>query len=306
MKKIYLPFMIMALATSCQKENVINRSDAKMQKDILITTNLNSYSRAGIADTDLQNFVLSIDQEGEELDYSNVFVSKQSDDSWKPYESSEDGALEKSMKWYNMDSPTNVIAVYRNNEKTLNTNGDITGYIPAIQKEETSRTTEILYFNDKVTPGKEGVINVKFTHLFSKIEVTPDLSSMTDAELTNVYIYQTYNNYTFTPNEGSLQINKDKGTTRITPYLAEGSSKYEAIVLPQEMKNAFVSVVFTLPNPNNQANRITYKQTAVFPEGFELESGMKYSINLPVADPTEPSTRAAINNMNIQEKEWCL
>lgn len=309
MKKIYLPVMILALATSCQKDNITNSSDAMAQKDILITTNLDSYSRAGIADTDLQNFVLSIDQEGEELDYSNVFVSKQSDDSWKPYESGEEGASEKTMKWYNMDSPTDVIAVYRNNEKNLKADGNIVGFIPAIQREETSKTTEILYFNNKVTPGKEGVINVKFTHLFSKIEVTPDLSSMTDAVLTNVYIYQTYNNYIFTPNDGSILINKDKGTTRITPYLVESSSKYEAILLPQEMKNAFISVVFTLPNPNNQANRITYKQTAVFPEGFELKSGMNYSITLPVDDPTAPATptsRAGSNHMNIVEKEWCL
>lgn len=301
MKYIYSSTLLLALFASCQNDNDITYTEAKLQKEIYITTNLDSRSRADITDTDLQNFMLSVDQEGEELDYTNVFVKKDDTDaSWKTLESGEENAEEKKMLWYNLNSASNIIAVYKNNDANITIENGITGKISTEQSTETIKQDEILYYANSVTPGESGKLDIRFKHLFSKIGITPNISSIAGATIKNVYIHQVYNTYSFNPSNGELQvITEGQGLVKITPFKEKDSSVYEAILLPQAMNNAFIYIEF-------EQNGEVHKYAATFPEGFNMESGIKYTINLPVNSSSTFASRAAKKYIKITEEEWDL
>lgn len=305
MKKIFLAAAIITLATSCQKDYKLMSESSRIYDEINIQTNLDFLSRAEISDSDLENFSLSVNQEGEEKDY-NVLVKKDENETWKSYKSN-DATTEETMLWHNINSPVEIIAVYKNNLTDITVNGEISGYLPEEQDVNTINEHEILYCSENVHAGDNGTLNVMFKHLFSKIQINPDFGNMTEeVELQSISIYQVYNKYVFSPNTGTIELDIDYGTKKISPFIVEGTQTYEALILPQDMKNSFISVVFKLPNQNNPANKIEYKQTAKFPTDFKLESGTKYIIDLTVEDPRNTVSRSTRKNMEIKTEEWSL
>ena len=266
-----------------------NDEDALLPNDSLKDTPINVdvlvsgiNTRAGYdADNLPKMFYLSIDQNGENYDYTNV-VMKYEGGSWVAYESAAENAAKKQLLWEG--SEVNVIVT----AATFPLPEASTSYALSVQTDQSTAeavkaSDHLCYYSNAVTPSIGG-ISLGLDHIMSKITVKLTLGTEYKASATNpitsVSAFGASTGATYSPGAGkpwSKQSNVSK--ISLFPSVAYDTSNrtatYEAILVPQTIAaNAFGIEI--------RIGEKTYEWTSA--AAFTLKGGTNHILEMTVGN----------------------
>ena len=195
-------------------------------------------------------FYLSIDQAGDNYDYTNV-VMKYEGSKWVAYESADESAVQKQLLWEGSEGNVTVTAA----TFSLETSPSYSLSASADQSSDAKlkSSDHLCYYSNKVQPSASG-ISISFDHIMSKLEIAlklrDEFEGLTDP-ITSVMLSGTSLTATYAP------ANADKWSDYSTadevintcPLLAYDKNArkatYEVILLPQTVAaNTFCVTIF--------------------------------------------------------------
>ena len=255
MRKIQI-FAMVALATifaGCSNNDDEVMKPKESLKDTPINVNVlltDIQTRAGYDNTNQPTkFYLSIDQAGENYDYTNV-VMKYDGSKWVAYESADESAVQKQLLWEGSTGNVTVTAA----TFSLETSPSYSLSASADQSSDAKlKLSDHLYYSNNVEPSASG-ISISFDHIMSKLEIAltlrDEFEGLTDP-ITSVMLSGTSLTATYAP------ANADKWSDYSTadevintcPLLAYDknarTATYEVILLPQTVAaNTFCVTIF--------------------------------------------------------------
>ena len=256
MRKIQI-FAMVALATifaGCSNNDDEVMKPKESLKDTPINVNVlltDIQTRAGYDNNNQPTlFYLSIDQAGENYDYTNV-VMKYDGSKWVAYESADESAVQKQMLWEGSEGDVTVTAA----TFSLETSPSYSLSASADQSSDAKlkSSDHLCYYSNKVQPSASG-ISISFDHIMSKLEITltlrDEFEGLTDP-ITSVMLSGTSLTATYAP------ANADKWSDYSTadeviktcPLVAYDTdartATYEVILLPQTVAaNTFCVTIF--------------------------------------------------------------
>ena len=244
MRKIQI-FAMVALATifaGCSNNDDEVMKPKESLKDTPINVNVlltDIQTRAGYDNTNQPTlFYLSIDQAGENYDYTNV-VMKYDGSKWVAYESADESAVQKQMLWEGSEDNVTITAA----TFSLETPPSYSLSASADQSSDAKlkSSDHLCYYSNKVQPSASG-ISISFDHIMSKLEIAltlrDEFEGLTDP-ITSVMLSGTSLTATYAP------ANADKWSDYSTadeviktcPLVAYDTdartATYEVILLPQ-------------------------------------------------------------------------
>ena len=244
MRKIQI-FAMVALATifaGCSNNDDEVMKPKESLKDTPINVNVlltDIQTRAGYDNTNQPTlFYLSIDQAGDNYDYTNV-VMKYDGSKWVAYESADESAVQKQMLWEGSEGDVTVTAA----TFSLATSPSYSLSASADQSSDAKlkSSDHLCYYSNKVEPSASG-ISISFDHIMSKLEIAltlrDEFEGLTDP-ITSVMLSGTSLTATYAP------ANADKWSDYSTadeviktcPLVAYDTdartATYEVILLPQ-------------------------------------------------------------------------
>lgn len=284
MRKIQI-FAMVALATifaGCSNNDDEVMKPKESLKDTPINVNVlltDIQTRAGYDNTNQPTlFYLSIDQAGDNYDYTNV-VMKYEEDKWVAYESADENAAKKQLLWEGSEGNVTVTAA----TFSLETSPSYSLSASADQSSDAKlkSSDHLCYYSNKVEPSASG-ISISFDHIMSKLEIAltlrDEFEGLTDP-ITSVMLSGTSLTATYAP------ANADKWSDYSTadevintcPLLAYDknarTATYEVILLPQTVAaNTFCVTIFIGDK--------SYEWTSA--EAVTLASSNKYTLALTV------------------------
>ena len=222
--------------------------DTPIDVNVLLT---DIQTRAGYDNTNQPTlFYLSIDQAGENYDYTNV-VMKYDGSKWVAYESADESAVQKQMLWEGSEGDVTVTAA----TFSLATSPSYSLSASADQSSDAKlkSSDHLCYYSNKVEPSASG-ISISFDHIMSKLEIAltlrDEFEGLTDP-ITSVMLSGTSLTATYAP------ANADKWSDYSTadeviktcPLVAYDTdartATYEVILLPQTVAaNTFCVTIF--------------------------------------------------------------
>ena len=222
--------------------------DTPINVNVLLT---DIQTRAGYDNTNQPTlFYLSIDQVGENYDYTNV-VMKYDGSKWVAYESADESAVQKQMLWEGSTGNVTVTAA----TFSLETSPSYSLSASADQSSDAKlkSSDHLCYYSNKVEPSASG-ISISFDHIMSKLEIAltlrDEFEGLTDP-ITSVMLSGTSLTATYAP------ANADKWSDYSTadeviktcPLVAYDTdartATYEVILLPQTVAaNTFCVTIF--------------------------------------------------------------
>lgn len=222
--------------------------DTPIDVNVLLT---DIQTRAGYDNTNQPTlFYLSIDQAGENYDYTNV-VMKYEGSKWVAYESADESAVQKQMLWEGSEGDVTVTAA----TFSLATSPSYSLSASADQSSDAKlkSSDHLCYYSNKVQPSASG-ISISFDHIMSKLEIAltlrDEFEGLTDP-ITSVMLSGTSLTATYAP------ANADKWSDYSTadeviktcPLVAYDTdartATYEVILLPQTVAaNTFCVTIF--------------------------------------------------------------
>ena len=222
--------------------------DTPIDVNVLLT---DIQTRAGYDNTNQPTlFYLSIDQAGENYDYTNV-VMKYDGSKWVAYESADESAVQKQMLWEGSTGNVTVTAA----TFSLETSPSYSLSASADQSSDAKlkSSDHLCYYSNKVEPSASG-ISISFDHIMSKLEIAltlrDEFEGLTDP-ITSVMLSGTSLTATYAP------ANADKWSDYSTadeviktcPLVAYDTdartATYEVILLPQTVAaNTFCVTIF--------------------------------------------------------------
>ena len=222
--------------------------DTPIDVNVLLT---DIQTRAGYDNTNQPTlFYLSIDQAGENYDYTNV-VMKYDGSKWVAYESADESAVQKQMLWEGSEGDVTVTAA----TFSLATSPSYSLSASADQSSDAKLklSDHLCYYSNKVQPSASG-ISISFDHIMSKLEIAltlrDEFEGLTDP-ITSVMLSGTSLTATYAP------ANADKWSDYSTadeviktcPLVAYDTdartATYEVILLPQTVAaNTFCVTIF--------------------------------------------------------------
>lgn len=222
--------------------------DTPIDVNVLLT---DIQTRAGYDNTNQPTlFYLSIDQAGDNYDYTNV-VMKYDGSKWVAYESADESAVQKQMLWEGSEGDVTVTAA----TFSLATSPSYSLSASADQSSDAKLklSDHLCYYSNKVQPSASG-ISISFDHIMSKLEIAltlrDEFEGLTDP-ITSVMLSGTSLTATYAP------ANADKWSDYSTadevintcPLLAYDKNArkatYEVILLPQTVAaNTFCVTIF--------------------------------------------------------------
>lgn len=222
--------------------------DTPINVNVLLT---DIQTRAGYDNTNQPTlFYLSIDQAGENYDYTNV-VMKYEGSKWVAYESADESAVQKQMLWEGSTGNVTVTAA----TFSLETSPSYSLSASADQSSDAKlkSSDHLCYYSNKVEPSASG-ISISFDHIMSKLEIAlklrDEFEGLTDP-ITSVMLSGTSLTATYAP------ANADKWSDYSTadeviktcPLVAYDTdartATYEVILLPQTVAaNTFCVTIF--------------------------------------------------------------
>ena len=222
--------------------------DTPINVNVLLT---DIQTRAGYDNTNQPTlFYLSIDQAGENYDYTNV-VMKYDGSKWVAYESADESAVQKQMLWEGSEGNVTVTAA----TFSLATSPSYSLSASADQSSDAKlkSSDHLCYYSNKVEPSASG-ISISFDHIMSKLEIAltlrDEFEGLTDP-ITSVMLSGTSLTATYAP------ANADKWSDYSTadeviktcPLVAYDTdartATYEVILLPQTVAaNTFCVTIF--------------------------------------------------------------
>ena len=284
MRKIQI-FAMVALAAifaGCSNNDDEVMKPKESLKDTPIDVNVlltDIQTRAGYDNTNQPTlFYLSIDQAGENYDYTNV-VMKYVNGSWVAYESDAEDSAQKLLLWEGSTGNVTVTAA----TFSLETSPSYSLSASADQSSDAKlkSSDHLCYYSNEVEPSASG-ISISFDHIMSKLEIAltlrDEFEGLTDP-ITSVMLSGTSLTATYAP------ANADKWSDYSTadevintcPLLAYDknarTATYEVILLPQTVAaNTFCVTIFIGDK--------SYEWTSA--EAVTLASSNKYTLALTV------------------------
>lgn len=256
MRKIQILAMaaLAAIFAGCSNNDDEVMKPKESLKDTPINVNVlltDIQTRAGYDNTNQPTlFYLSIDQAGENYDYTNV-VMKYDGSKWVAYESADESAVQKQMLWEGSTGNVTVTAA----TFSLETSPSYSLSASADQSSDAKlkSSDHLCYYSNKVEPSASG-ISISFDHIMSKLEIAlklrDEFEGLTDP-ITSVMLSGTSLTATYAP------ANADKWSDYSTadevintcPLLAYDknarTATYEVILLPQTVAaNTFCVTIF--------------------------------------------------------------
>ena len=244
MRKIQILAMaaLAAIFAGCSNNDDEVMKPKESLKDTPINVNVlltDIQTRAGYDNTNQPTlFYLSIDQAGENYDYTNV-VMKYDGSKWVAYESADESAVQKQMLWEGSEGDVTVTAA----TFSLATSPSYSLSASADQSSDAKlkSSDHLYYYSNEVEPSASG-ISISFDHIMSKLEIAltlrDEFEGLTDP-ITSVMLSGTSLTATYAP------ANADKWSDYSTadeviktcPLVAYDTdartATYEVILLPQ-------------------------------------------------------------------------
>ena len=256
MRKIQILAMaaLAAIFAGCSNNDDEVMKPKESLKDTPINVNVlltDIQTRAGYDNTNQPTlFYLSIDQAGDNYDYTNV-VMKYEGSKWVAYESADESAVQKQLLWEGSEGNVTVTAA----TFSLATSPSYSLSASADQSSDAKLklSDHLCYYSNKVQPSASG-ISISFDHIMSKLEIAltlrDEFEGLTDP-ITSVMLSGTSLTATYAP------ANADKWSDYSTadevintcPLLAYDknarTATYEVILLPQTVAaNTFCVTIF--------------------------------------------------------------
>ena len=256
MRKIQILAMaaLAAIFAGCSNNDDEVMKPKESLKDTPINVNVlltDIQTRAGYDNTNQPTlFYLSIDQAGDNYDYTNV-VMKYDGSKWVAYESADESAVQKQMLWEGSEGDVTVTAA----TFSLATSPSYSLSASADQSSDAKlkSSDHLCYYSNKVEPSASG-ISISFDHIMSKLEIAltlrDEFEGLTDP-ITSVMLSGTSLTATYAP------ANADKWSDYSTadeviktcPLVAYDTdartATYEVILLPQTVAaNTFCVTIF--------------------------------------------------------------
>ena len=244
MRKIQILAMVAlaAIFAGCSNNDDEVMKPKESLKDTPINVNVlltDIQTRAGYDNTNQPTlFYLSIDQAGDNYDYTNV-VMKYDGSKWVAYESADESAVQKQMLWEGSEGDVTVTAA----TFSLATSPSYSLSASADQSSDAKlkSSDHLYYYSNEVEPSASG-ISISFDHIMSKLEIAltlrDEFEGLTDP-ITSVMLSGTSLTATYAP------ANADKWSDYSTadeviktcPLVAYDTdartATYEVILLPQ-------------------------------------------------------------------------
>lgn len=266
-----------------------NDEDALLPNDSLKDTPINVdvlvsgiNTRAGYDNTSQPTmFYLSIDQNGENYDYTNV-VMKHEGGSWVAYESDATDAAKTQLLWEGSEANVIVTAA------TFPLPEASTSYALSVQTDQSTAdavkaSDHLCYYSNTVTPSTGG-ISLEFDHIMSKITVkltlgtkyaTSETNPITSVTAFGASTGATYSPGAATPWSAESNVSKISLFPSVTYNKADRTATYEAILVPQTIAaNAFGIEIRIGEN--------TYEWKSA--EAFTLTGGTNHTLEMTVGN----------------------
>lgn len=249
-------------------------------------------TRAGYDTDNLpKQFYLTIDQGGEDYDYTNV-VMKHEDGKWVAYESDAANANKIDMHWADSQSPITVKAATFSLAAASVSLNALTDQSTA---KDIKASDHLYYYSNAVTPSSDGTISIPLDHVMSKLEVKVTLRNQYGGSnpIISAIVFGSATNATYTIAEATPWSNKS-AVSDITPCLsaynsAERIANYEAILIPQNIAtNTFGVQVMT------GDKSYTWKSA----NPIQLEGGKKYTLDLTLGKNELTLNKLSVGNWN--------
>ena len=284
MRKIQI-FAMVALATifaGCSNNDDEVMKPKESLKDTPINVNVlltDIQTRAGYDNTNQPTlFYLSIDQAGDNYDYTNV-VMKYDGSKWVAYESADESAVQKQMLWEGSEGDVTVTAA----TFSLATSPSYSLSASADQSSDAKlkSSDHLCYYSNKVEPSASG-ISISFDHIMSKLEIAltlrDEFEGLTDP-ITSVMLSGTSLTATYAPANtekwsGYSTADEVINTCPLLAYDKNArTATYEVILLPQTVAAYTFCVTIFIGDKSYEwtsANEVT------------LASSNKYTLALTV------------------------
>ena len=233
-------------------------------------------TRAGYDTDNLpKQFYLTIDQGGEDYDYTNV-VMKYEDGKWVAYASDAADANKVEMHWAGSEGNITVKAATFSLAEASTT---LSAQTEQSTAEDIKASDHLKYYSTSVRPSSDGTISIPFDHVMSKLEVKVTLRNQyggSDSNpISSAIVFGSAISATYTIT-GATKWSEPSAASDITPCLsaynsAERIAKYEAILIPQNIEASTFGVKVPIGDKSytwKSANPIT------------LQGGMKYTLDL--------------------------
>ena len=260
MRKIQILAMVAlaAIFAGCSNNDDEVMKPKESLKDTPINVNVlltDIQTRAGYDNTNQPTlFYLSIDQAGDNYDYTNV-VMKYDGSKWVAYESADESAVQKQMLWEGSEGDVTVTAA----TFSLATSPSYSLSASADQSSDAKlkSSDHLCYYSNKVEPSASG-ISISFDHIMSKLEIAltlrDEFEGLTDP-ITSVMLSGTSLTATYAPAPANVEkwsgysTAADDEVIKTCPLVAYDNNvrtaTYEVILLPQTVAaNTFCVTIF--------------------------------------------------------------
>ena len=270
--------MAFLFASCAGEDEVTTPADSLKGKPINVDVLVSDIKTRTGYDTDNlpTKFYLTIDQDGENYDYTNV-VMKYEDGKWVAYASDAADAPTVDMSWA---GSTGNITVKAATFSLSSASTPLNALADQTIAEGIKASDHLYYFNDAVQPSENGTISIPFNHIMSKLEITVTLRTQYGASETNPITSAiafgsatnaTYSHAKETPWSTPSAVSDIKLCPSGSYSATERTATYEAILIPQEIAASTFGVKVKIGDKTytwRSANAVT------------LEGGMKYTLNL--------------------------
>ena len=251
-------------------------------------------TRAGYDTDNLpKQFYLTIDQGGEDYDYTNV-VMKYEEGKWVAYESDAAGANKVEMHWAGSEGNITVKAATFSLAKA---SASLRAQTNQSTAEAIKSSDHLKYYSTTVSPSSDGTISIPLDHVMSKLEVKVTLRNQyggSDSNpISSAIVSGSATSATYTITEG-LKWSNLSAASDITPCLSAYNSTnriatYEAILIPQNIATNTFGVKVMIGDKSytwKSANPIT------------LEGGKKYTLDLTLGKNELTLNTLSVSNWN--------
>ena len=290
MRKIQI-FAMVALAAifaGCSNNDDEVMKPKESLKDTPINVNVlltDIQTRAGYDNTNQPTlFYLSIDQAGDNYDYTNV-VMKYDGSKWVAYESADESAVQKQLLWEGTAGVNVTVTAATFSLSTTSTPPSYSLRASADQSSDAKLKTSdhLYYYSNAVEPSISG-ISIPFDHIMSKLEITLTLRDEFEGltnPITSVMLSGTSLTATYSPNAetkwSGYSTAADDEVIKTCPSVAYDkdarTATYEVILLPQTVAASTFCVTVFIGDKSYEwtsANEVT------------LASSNKYTLALTV------------------------
>ena len=233
--------MAFLLASCAGEEEVTTPADSLKGKPINVDVLVSDIkTRAGYDTENLPTkFYLTIDQDGENYDYTNV-VMKNEEGKWVAYESDAEGAAKKEMSWA---GSTGTITVKAATFSLSDASTTLNALADQSTAEGIKASDHLYYYSNAVKPSENGTISIPFDHIMSKLEIKVTLRTQYGASenpITSAIAFGSATSATYSPTETTpWSTPSDVSEIKLCPSGSYSATRptatYEAILIPQNI-----------------------------------------------------------------------